>query len=252
MAEIRDPNIIIEKMRTGKYNFYHVKDSDNKSFLDQQQDPNVSVEEAAGMLENILSNINGLVHVTISRKTMKQQGEGGDAGKDTLKYSIKMGSTGMPVQGGLGGNIGGSPLQLILDSMQRNMDLQVKMLEQKYEHEKQMTEINQAINGAQDPLQKWMPIIGPYIPQILAHIGISTPVQPINGMPNTASQPTTTPPIKPQQVTMTDEQKKELNQAIHKLMQLDPNFIGNLTQLASLAEEKPDVYKIAISQLNNL
>jgi hypothetical protein len=51
---------------------------------------------------------------------------------------------------------------------------------------------------------------------------------------------------------MENETTKRLNTAITKLLKLDYNFVANLEKLCKLAEEKPTLYKMAVTQLMNL
>lgn len=54
----------------------------------------------------------------------------------------------------------------------------------------------------------------------------------------------------PTMEAQTDE-KTAINKAVVKLIRLDKNFAANVSKLAKLAEEKPDIYKMAVSQLSN-
>ena len=47
-------------------------------------------------------------------------------------------------------------------------------------------------------------------------------------------------------------EKEQINKAVVKLMRLDSNFANNISKLAELADKKPDLYKMAVTQLSNL
>ena len=51
---------------------------------------------------------------------------------------------------------------------------------------------------------------------------------------------------------METETNKRINAAITKLLKLDYNFVANLEKLCKLAEEKPTLYKMAVTQLMSL
>lgn len=46
--------------------------------------------------------------------------------------------------------------------------------------------------------------------------------------------------------------KERLNKAIQTLLSIDPNFVSNIEKLSVLAQTKPEIYKMAINQLNSL
>lgn len=49
-----------------------------------------------------------------------------------------------------------------------------------------------------------------------------------------------------------DDAKTKINNAVVRLIKLDPNFAENIAKLADLAERSPMIYKMAISQLNSM
>jgi len=49
-----------------------------------------------------------------------------------------------------------------------------------------------------------------------------------------------------------NDNNQAINLAVVRLMKADKNFAKNITKLASIAESKPAIYEMAISQLNNL
>jgi hypothetical protein len=46
--------------------------------------------------------------------------------------------------------------------------------------------------------------------------------------------------------------QKTMVDSINKLIKIDPNFPTNVAKLAELAEKKPEIYKLAVQQLNSL
>lgn len=46
--------------------------------------------------------------------------------------------------------------------------------------------------------------------------------------------------------------QKTMVESINKLIKIDPNFPINIAKLAELAEKKPEIYKMAVQQLNSL
>lgn len=49
-----------------------------------------------------------------------------------------------------------------------------------------------------------------------------------------------------------DDAKAKINNAVVRLIKLDPNFAQNISKLADLAEKSPTIYKMAINQLNSM
>ncbi len=48
-----------------------------------------------------------------------------------------------------------------------------------------------------------------------------------------------------------NDKKSKINNAVVRLIKVDPNFADNIAKLADLAENKPAIYNMAIGQLNN-
>jgi hypothetical protein len=49
-----------------------------------------------------------------------------------------------------------------------------------------------------------------------------------------------------------DARKQKMVKAVNTLMRLDPSFPENISALAVLCENKPEMYKLAVNYLNNI
>jgi hypothetical protein len=245
MAYIRDPELIYNKMQTNGLPFYRVLDSDGKSLLDENDDENVSVDEAVNRLRDSLENTAGLVTVLLSAKNRAQKGAGGKIAGD-FKFTVKLGDTkGAGINGFTEANRD-SMRQTLVDSFNEKLKLieekhaaEIKQLKKDHETEKRLEKLEADLKEAKSGgiADQYLPIIA----------GLLTGQQPnaVAGIPETEN--TASPHI-----TGTDEDNKvRMTTALNKLFKADKNFLIHLEMLAKLAESKPLIYKLAIEKLKS-
>ncbi len=247
MALIKDISLILAKMRNDKLQFYRVMDSDGKTKIDENDDPNTGLDAAIDSLENTLNACDGLVHVIISAKSTKDKAAGGDTRQ--FKYAIKLGTGTVSGIGAVGP--AGNQWQMMMDLMNQNFKLQTDAMLQKFEDQKRYEDLqrklgeigegNPYIEFAMKKLDRMFPDGAPAAQPTVTR-------QPaIHGVPAEEKKPE---PLK--KIEMTEEQTKQLNYAIHCLLEADPNLIEHLTMLAKMAKEDPDIYELAIKKLKKL
>jgi hypothetical protein len=228
MAEF-SKEFVIRKMRDSRFPFFTVKDSDNKSIIWDQQDPDISEAKALEQLEEILNEAQGsFLYVTIKGKTKAQLGSGGNTkgaeGKG-LEYKVK-------IDGGQVNGIGAlrsdnSELyKTIAAYEQKIMEIQhnhkLEALERKFEDFKKEDSNPMMEKAFQMLLPHFMPAGSP--------------------APALAGPPT----------EQGNSEQERLKAALRRLAAVDPHFVDTLTHLADFAERKPEMYASYIPMLKNL
>ena len=254
MATIRDPEHIYQKMREG-FKFYRVFDSDGKTILDTNQDEGTSQDEAIQSLAATINNIDGLITVEISKKNGKATNAGGDNIGSKLKYTLKVGNYTETKSAGINGAGGGSfagNFEMVLNLMREVQAKDMQILTERFEAEKRiknLLDLQNNGNGYQDQMIgfaiKKLDKMFPDMPAAPIPVA-GTRTQPsINGTGEPTPEAT-----KIEKIQMTPEQNQQLQLAVHTLLSIDAQFLQNITNLATLAKEQPEVYQLAINKLN--
>lgn len=242
MAYIKDKEFIFNKMHSNKLAYYKVLDSDGKTILDQQDDDEVSVDEAANLLRDTLENISGLITVVLSEKSQRAKAAGGKIGD--IRYTIKITDTDAK---GLSGHeeVRNDTLRAAIaaqyeakmETLIEKHKNEIALMKIQAEHDRKFNELNEKLKELKegDMTEKVLP----YLAGIFGNVVPGAPA--INGIPQ---EPHLNGPA--------DENKVRLMNAINRLIKLDRNFIDNLEKLADLAEKSPMTYSLAISKLNSL
>lgn len=232
MAYVRDPKLIIDKMKSEDIKYFTVFDSDAKSVIDQQDDENVTSNEAQDRLQDLLWNLDGLVHVVLRTTSKKVRSAGGDLTTGTYKFSIRCSDSSKSI-GSTGGN-SFAGLSEILKLQAEKHQLEIQGLKTQFEMIKQMDDLRREIKEAQegDSTSQWLPILQQFIsnPQVM------------KTAPKVALAGTEEP--KP-----ADDRKAILQDAISRLYKIDPELHNNLAKLAAYAEENPTKYSLYLSML---
>ena len=221
--------MIFSKMAVNKMPFYKVLDSDGKTILDQNDDEDTTVDEAANRLRDTLENLTGLITVVLSDYSGKQKGAGGNKATN-IRFSIKL------TDGDIRGINGNSELRedTLRNAISREYEAKFEALKEKFEHEKAMAKMQAQIDEMKNgnDLDKYLPVITGLLSQQSGALA---------GMPE---QP---------HITGTgDSPKERLLSAINRIIKVDSNFVENIERLADLAENNPMIYKIAIDKLKSM
>lgn len=233
MAQATNTEFILRKVQTEGLKYWKVLDSDGKNELDIQDDTDMTPDESAAKLRVTLENLTGLVLVKLSAKSKSEKGAG--APQRDAAFWLKLGEPGINGISGHGA-INNNSVGAIRESMQREFDEKLARIREQYEHKKEIEEMKRQIAEirSSDPLEK-------YAPHLLGLMGMTPPVMPA------------APPA-PVALAGTDQSPEEggkarLVAALNRIMAKDPNFIRNLEKVADLAEKKPEVYEIVITNL---
>lgn len=229
MAFITDPNYIIEKMVADKLPYYQVIDTDGKTVIDDNENPEVDVHQAAKRLQDLFERISGTFTIVLSSKTKAEKGAGGNA--RNLRLTTKIGSnynnSSVNGIGAVNNSVNIAEIEARLEAKyEEKLAAKMKEIELLRRIEKLEEEKN-----APDDLEKYAPYI-----QAIAGI-FSGGAVPLNGSPN-INGPGETNPI-----------FARINAAVKILYNNDKNFVENLEKLADIAQNKPFVYSMAISKL---
>lgn len=140
------------------------------------------------------------------------------------------------------GGISGHGLSVIKDyereMRQLQNDLQSEKLERlsdKYKYESQISDLNRQLTDAKSSDVR----INGMLTQ-LSSIMSPTMNRAVNGISNNSTN------------MSEDDKRNKIVDAMNRLVKADPNFSENISKLANLVETKPDIYKMAVAQLNSL
>lgn len=234
MAYVRDPKLIIDKMKSEDIKYFTVFDSDGKSIIDQQDDENCTSNEAQDRLQDLLFNIEGLVHVVLRTTTKKVRALGGDLSSGTYKFSIRCSESGTKSIGlGSTGHNAYTGLSEILKLQAEKHQLEIQGLKTQFEFLSQIQDLKREMKEAQegDSTEKWLPILQQFItnPNM-------TKAAPKVALAGTEEKPS-------------DDRKLILQDAITRLYKIDPELHNNLAKLAAFAEENPTKYSLYLNML---
>lgn len=230
MAFITDPNYIIEKMVADKLPYYQVIDTDGKTVIDDNENPEVDVHQAAKRLQDLFERISGTFTIVLSSKTKAEKGAGGNA--RNLRLTTKIGNnynnSSVNGIGAVNNSVNIAEIEARLEAKyEEKLAAKMKEIELLRRIEKLEEEKNEP-----DMLEKYAPYI-----QGLFGLMNQAPGVPLNGSPN-INGPGETNPI-----------FARINAAVKILYNNDKNFVENLEKLADIAQNKPFVYSMAISKL---
>lgn len=111
--------------------------------------------------------------------------------------------------------------------LQLEMSMRDKVDEIRKEYEAKLAQLNQS-SGINGVINSLLPELAPHLLGMVNSALVKTP---INGIGE-----------------QTDKDK--IVAAINILHRIDPNFVANITKLAELAQNRPEIYKMAISALD--
>jgi hypothetical protein len=229
MAFITDPNYIIEKMVADKLPYYQVIDTDGRTVIDENENPEVDVHQASKRLMDLFERISGTFTIVLSSKTKQEKGAGGP--QRNLRLTTKIGNS---YNNNSVNGIGA------VNNTQNIADIEAR-LESKYKEqfEAKMREIEllrrieklEEEKNAPDDIEKYAPII-----QAIAGM-FGNGAVPLNGSPNINGPGDVNPVF------------SRINAAVKILYSNDKNFVENLEKLADIAKNRPFIYSMAISKL---
>jgi hypothetical protein len=221
MAATVTREFMFQKMRDNKLPYFIV--TDGRDEISRNEDE-ASVEAAAAMLEDVLSNVmDSLVIVKLMEKTKKELGRGGNIRATVLEYKIQLRPTAaMRGIGGYGNN-------MVDDLMRENSKLKDQLTDEKierikFENKKELEELRKEMNEKPNPMME----MGM---KALGHLFGEPPVTQVAGAEDG-------------HVKQADADRiKNIRAAIVRLSKVDPTLDDTLTALANFAEKNPDKYR---------
>lgn len=229
MAIARNLETIFDQARLNKYSNFIVKDHNSRLLLlDSAED---RLDTHIEHLKKFLENISGRVTIKVYQLSVTKKGGGSPKNYFEYEYDCNPGSL------AVGSPINQQPIQTASGPSEEDIK---KRLQAEFELKQEILDLKRDI-ADKDRVNPYLEKAIGYIPQFLALLsGQTQPVQTVGvaGSENDS--------------TDLDNDKLRINQAVIKLIKLDPNFADNIERLAELAQNNPQVYQMAIQQLNNL
>lgn len=234
MAYAKSPDVIISKFKAEGFKFFSIVDADGKTVLDEQNDEELTHEEATDQLQAALDSYEGTVKVILRPINKKTRANGGIAQANYV-YTIRLGSAAK----GIGNTSDSSSL------MRELYDQKLQLMELNFKHREEMRELQEKQSNLTDKiLEQVLPHIGSILPLLSKNpIPMLTPTPGIAGHDDA---PVTAEQVKP------NETIQRLNAAVKRLYAVDKELATHLEQLADFAEKKPDKFKSVIGQINML
>lgn len=233
MAYAKSPDVIISKFKVEGFKFFSIVDADGKTLLDEQNDEELTHEEATDQLQAALDSYEGTVKVILRPINKKTRANGGIAQANYV-YTIRLGSV-----KGIGNTSDSSSL------MRELYDQKMQLMELNFKHREEMRELQEKQSNLTDKiLEQVLPHIGSILPLLS-----KTPIPMVTPTPGIAGHddaPVTAEQVKP------NETIQRLNAAVKRLYAVDKELATHLEQLADFAEKKPDKFKSIIGQINML
>jgi len=221
---VAKPELIFKEMREKEMPFWHILRHNTEKEVAANMNKDVPLEESVMMLKETLESLSGdTVDVIVSERTKEDLGKGGNIKNiKRQEYTVKL--NGIDVSG-----IGSvkSANDPIFQLMKQNYDLQLMF--EKLSWEKNNSGDAATIAGVERIVDR----LDKYLPQIFGFKNV--PILPqVNGLPT---------------ATTKEEAAKQLQESIDKISKIDPDVLDTLSRFATLAETKPDVYKMVVAQL---
>lgn len=195
-------------------------------------------ESAAALkrLEHDLNSLEGAGVIYIKAKTAPSN-KGGDNRK-VFEYTLNLNGAQQPTA---------QPISGIASHPQDTASIEASIranMQREFDDKQKIYDLQRQIDGLKEagPLDKYM---GPLMQVLAMKLAPQTPAQPpINGHPeDETSQEVHENPM---------EQTERINQALSRLMEVDPDFIDHLEILAEIAQTNQAVYNMAIDSLKKI
>lgn len=241
----------IDKLIQNGNVYWRVKDVTGKQLLAENDDISEKEESAAALWETV-SEIQGVVKISLSTKNSDGKKMGGVVKNFDVIYKGEGGSDITSVlQGGGGGGLNNNMLLgLVIQQSKELSDLRVQatVAELKREMDAMRAELTgKGQNDVTDADKMMQQLYNDVKFFVMRKEGIATSPNNISG--------TNTPAGKMRAVKTPrsrEEANEIINASIQDLATSDPHIIENLQMLANLARTDPDMYKQAVNGLNSI
>jgi hypothetical protein len=269
-------NFIISQFESEKYRYFAVYDEDGDRVYTQND--LIDVETSINKLRNFFKDNQGYFTIRVFSKKLSDKNNLIARDNSTIaKYNVEVTTPVLPmgVNGlsGMGGNSilppddprSNAPNMFQLLGAMSQVEQNMKLMEKDHAHYREMKELQDRIakmeenEGKSKGMGAIVDRLGEQFsdPNVLLGLisGVSQlfkkeAVAPMHGISRDDIMPMNG--IDEEVINNISTRREKMVGAVNFLMQHDANFPENISKLASLAKNKPAIYSMAVSYLNNL
>ena len=269
-------NFIISQFESEKYRYYAIYDEDGDRVYTQND--LIDVETSINKLRNFFKDNQGYFTIRVFSKKLSDKNNLIARDNSTIaKYNVEVTTPVLPmgVNGlsGMGGNSilppddprSNAPNMFQLLGAMSQVEQNMKLMEKDHAHYREMKELQDRIakmeenEGKSKGMGAIVDRLGEQFsdPNVLLGLisGVSQlfkkeAVAPMHGISRDDIMPMNG--IDEEVINNISTRREKMVSAVNSLMQHDTNFPENISKLAELAKNKPAIYSMAVSYLNNL
>lgn len=269
-------NFIISQFESEKYRYFAVYDEDGDRVYTQND--LIDVESAINKLRSFFKDNQGYFTIRVFSKKLSDKNNLIARDNSTIaKYNVEVTTPALPmgVNGlsGMGGNNmlppddprSNAPNMFQLLGAMSQVEQNMKLMEKDHAHYRETKELQDRIakmeeeQGKSKGMGAIVDRLGEHLadPNVLVGLisGVSQffkkeAVAPMHGISRDDIMPMNG--IDEQVINNISTRREKMVGAVNFLMQYDANFPENISKLADLAKNKPAIYSMAVSYLNNL
>ena len=269
-------NFIISQFESEKYRYFAVYDEDGDRVYTQND--LIDVETSINKLRNFFKDNQGYFTIRVFGKKLSDKNNLIARDNSTIaKYNVEVTTPVLPmgVNGlsGMGGNSmlppddprSNAPNMFQLLGAMSQVEQNMKLMEKDHAHYREMKELQDRIakmeenEGKSKGMGAIVDRLGEQFsdPNVLLGLisGVSSlfkkeAVAPMHGISRDDIMPMNG--VDEEVINNISTRREKMVGAVNFLMQHDANFPENISKLASLAKNKPAIYSMAVSYLNNL
>jgi hypothetical protein len=256
---------VLSQFETEKYRYFIISDEDGDPVF--MQNDLIDQESALAKIRSFLKDNNGYFTIKVFSKKLTNPKNRAEQDKNLVtKFNVelthKLNQPAAPLMGAVGG-FGSLPSDdprsnapNIYDIVGRmgEVTTQMKLMEKDHQHYREMKELQDRIEKMEQENSKATGMNG-----VLSTLGdnFKDPAV-LMGLLSTVGGLFKKPDVMPMNgineevETNVSLRKKAMLDSVNTLMKLDANFPENITALASLAQNKPDTYKMAVNYLKSM
>ena len=268
-------NFIISQFQSEKYRYFAIYDEDNdRVYL---QNDLIDLESAVGKLKSFFKDNEGYFTIYIMSKKLINKNNLKSRDDNTIaKYNVEVTTPALPM--GVNGLSGMNNSSLPSDDPRSNapnmfqllgamsqVEQNMKLMEKDHAHYREMKDLQDRLakmeenEGKSKGMGAIVDRLGEHFsdPNVLVGLlsGVSQlfkkeAVVPMHGINRDDIMPMNG--IDEEVINNISTRRDKMVGAVNLLMQHDANFPENISKLATLAKNKPAIYSMAVSYLNNL
>ena len=268
-------NFIISQFQSEKYRYFAIYDEDNdRVYL---QNDLIDLESAVGKLKSFFKDNEGYFTIYIMSKKLINKNNLKSRDDNTIaKYNVEVSTPALPlgVNGlsGMGNSLlpaddprSNAPNMFQLLGQMSQVEQNMKLMEKDHAHYREMKDLQDRLakmeenEGKSKGMGAIVDRLGEHFsdPNVLVGLlsGVSQlfkkeAVVPMHGINRDDIMPMNG--IDEEVINNISTRRDKMIGAVNLLMQHDANFPENISKLATLAKNKPAIYSMAVSYLNNL